>query len=69
MENVLQRYCRSEKILGTDSIVKPFKAIILIPNADSNGVLTPDSGAVSLATTVLLPWINSTDGPVVSILG
>lgn len=56
-------------LIGTDSIVKPFKAIILIPNADSNGVLTPDSGAVSLATTVLLPWINSTDGPVVSILG
>lgn len=56
-------------LIGTDSIVKPFKAIILIPNADSNGTLTPDAGAVSLATTILLPWINSTDGPIVSILG
>lgn len=56
-------------LIGTDSIVKPFKAIILIPNVDSNGTLTPDAGAVSLATTILLPWINSTDGPIVSILG
>ena len=56
-------------LIGTDTIVKPFKAIILIPNVDSNGTLTPDSGAVSLATSILLPWINSTDSPVVSILG
>lgn len=56
-------------LIGTDTIVKPFKAIILIPNADSNGVLTPDSGAASLVTSILLPWVNSTDSPIVSILG
>jgi len=56
-------------LIGTDSIVKPFKAIILIPNADANGTLTPDSGTVSLVSSILLPWINSTDGPIVSILG
>lgn len=56
-------------LIGTDSIVKPFKAVILIPNADSNGTLTPDSGAVALVTTVILPWINSTNAPIVSILG
>ena len=56
-------------LIGTDSIIKPFKAIVLIPNVDANGVLTPDSGTKSLVTTVLLPWINSTNNPVVSILG
>lgn len=56
-------------LIGTDSIVKPFKAIILIPNADAGGTLTPDAGAVALVSTIILPWINSTDGPIVSILG
>lgn len=56
-------------LIGTDAIVKPFKAIILIPNVDSSGTLTPDAGAVALVTTIILPWINSTDSPIVSILG
>jgi len=56
-------------LIGTDTIVKPFKAIILIPNVDSSGTLTPDAGAVALVTTIILPWINSTNSPIVSILG
>lgn len=56
-------------LIGTDTIIKPFKAIILIPNVDSGGTLTPDAGTVALVTTIILPWINSTDCPIVSILG
>lgn len=56
-------------LIGTDTIVKPFKLIILIPNAESsdNGDLTVDANGASAVTTVLLPWINSTNWPVVSV--
>ena len=54
-------------LIGTDAIVKPFKAIILIP-CDST-TLVPDSGTLALVESIVLPWVNSTDGPIVSILG
>lgn len=56
-------------LVGTDTIVKPFKLVVLIPNAESsdNGDLTPDANTVSEITTVLLPWINTTSWPIVNV--
>jgi hypothetical protein len=57
--------------VGTTNVVKPFKAIILIPNAENanTGALTADVNGKAVLTTVLAPWVATTVSPIVSVLG
>lgn len=74
-----------DTIGGTTNVVKPFKTIFLIPavltvtpyvpeEGEDPAVpavftLVADANTKALITNILLPWINSTDEPIVSVLG
>jgi len=85
---IVEHY-KVDTVGGTSHIVKPFKVIILIPNAltfvegeivpgeeeepdvttSTSFVFTPDAGLKALVDNILLPWVRSTDHPIVSVLG